>query len=456
MATLSKDYNLYGRDINLRHYYNERRVAISLGGSSDTTTVTVDQTGAFFYLDTEDKSTSTYVDSYTLGEFLYRLHFFAQIPYPAGYYLSGFVAFFFLFAIITGIIVHWDKIISNFYVFRPWSKLKTLWTDAHTSLGVLGFPFQFVYALTGAFFMLKAIMVAPFVFSLYQGNEEKFYADLEYRIPLPGLSYHRLESVPALSGFVVKTEDRWPGFKITELDITNYGDKNMYLTLSGNVAASKKFNGLGKITYRVTDQNVIYDRNPLTNQNYLDGIKNVLYRLHFGDYAGVGLRIVSFIFGIISCFVILSGVMIWLVARNRVNIPPKRRRFNEYVAISYLSICLSLYPIIALAFILVKFYHPAGMPFLYRTFFISWLLLCLFFIIKRDNDFTLRWSLILSTIFGLSIPLVNGGLTGSWFWNCSTPLVSPMQFVDILWLLLAIVNLMVLYRLKVASIKGKE
>lgn len=81
---------------------------------------------------------------------------FAQVPYPYGYYLSGFVAFFFLFAILTGIIVHWKKIVSNFYLFRPMAKLKTLWTDAHTALGVIGFPFQFVYAVTGAFFYAEA------------------------------------------------------------------------------------------------------------------------------------------------------------------------------------------------------------------------------------------------------------------------------------------------------------
>src|SRR5690606_2361489 len=105
----------------------------------------------FFYLDTHDYSEHSYIDSYTLGEFLYRLHFLAQIPYPFGYYLSGLIAFFFLFAIITGVIVHWKKIASNFYVFRPMTKLKTIWTDAHTALGILGLPFQFVYAVTGAF-----------------------------------------------------------------------------------------------------------------------------------------------------------------------------------------------------------------------------------------------------------------------------------------------------------------
>lgn len=107
----------------------------------------------------------------------------AQIPYPIGYYLSGFVALFFLFAIVTGVLLHWNKIVSNFYIFRPKEKLKTLWTDAHTALGMIGLPFQFVYAVTGAFFMIKLLIVAPAVMALYNGDQDKLYKELEYTDP---------------------------------------------------------------------------------------------------------------------------------------------------------------------------------------------------------------------------------------------------------------------------------
>lgn len=56
----------------------------------------------------ETAQTATYTEKYSYGEFLYRLHFFSQIP-SIGLYLAGIVSIFFLFAIITGIIVHWKK-----------------------------------------------------------------------------------------------------------------------------------------------------------------------------------------------------------------------------------------------------------------------------------------------------------------------------------------------------------
>jgi hypothetical protein len=57
-----------------------------------------------------------------MGEFLFRLHFMAQLNQvpirvgiaPFGYLIAGITAFIFLFALITGLLLHWDKIVSNF------------------------------------------------------------------------------------------------------------------------------------------------------------------------------------------------------------------------------------------------------------------------------------------------------------------------------------------------------
>ena len=431
---LATQYNLYGRDVELSHYYNVRNIGVNLSASKDSLASAEDKAGAFFYLDAEDGKTSTYMESYALGEFLYRLHFFAQIPYPVGYYLSGFVAFFFLFAIVTGIIVHWKKIISNFYVFRPWAKLKTLWTDAHTALGVIGFPFQFVYALTGAFFMIKGIYVLPFVLGLYDGDQAKLHKDLEYDRPVYAFYNEPLEQALVVERFVEKTKAQWPNFKVTQVGIFNYGDKNMHITINGNLDHASKFNGAGHRTYRVSDGMVVEERSPITNNSYLDGVKNVLYRLHLGDYAGTGLRIISFVFGLVSCVVILSGVMIWLVARDKKHVPEKRRRFNRGVANLYMALCLSMFPVTALEFILVKLYPSANTAFIYPTYFISWLAATLFFVLKKNIDFTNRWTLVSGGILSCMVPLINGITTGHWPWRSYLDGYHDVLLVDLLWM----------------------
>ena len=107
LKQLDKEYILHGRNVTISKNSNERRVAVYMEGTKDTLAPAKQKEGSFFYLDTKTLKSFTYEQSYSLGEFLYRLHFLAQIPYPVGYYLSGFVALFFLFAIVTGVLLHW-------------------------------------------------------------------------------------------------------------------------------------------------------------------------------------------------------------------------------------------------------------------------------------------------------------------------------------------------------------
>ncbi|MDC6366713.1 MULTISPECIES: PepSY-associated TM helix domain-containing protein [Flavobacteriaceae] len=443
LTDISKNYNLHGRDVEIRHYFNERNVNVNLGASKDSLASEKDQARVFFYMDTEDKTEKDYASSYHLGEFLYRLHFLDQIPYPYGRYLAGFVAFFFLFAIITGILVHWNKIVSNFFVFRPWAKIKALWTDAHTALGVIGFPFQFVYAVTGAFFLLKGILVLPVVMGLYGGDANKLYDDLEYTHPEYAYQHEKLEQPISIDPFIIQMKEEWPDFNVTETHIFNYGDQNMHVSISGYLGYSSKLNGLGHRIYKVSDASIVEEKVPLTNNSYLDAAKNLMFRLHYGDYAGYGLRVASFILGLISCFVILSGIMIWLVARDKKNIPEKRRRFNQQVANIYMAICLTMYPVTALEFILVKLVPQPDMVFFFRTYFPIWLVGSIFFIVKNNIAFTNKWTLISGSILALLVPIANGLTTGNWLWKSYLDGHHHMLLIDLLWLVLGLVTLWV-------------
>jgi uncharacterized iron-regulated membrane protein len=448
LKKLEKEYVLHGRNVTISKNSNERRVAVYMEGTKDTLAPAKQKEGSFFYLDTKTFKTFTYEQSYSLGEFLYRLHFLAQIPYPVGYYLSGFIALFFLFAIITGVLLHWKKIVSNFYIFRPKEKLKTLWTDAHTALGMIGLPFQFVYAVTGAFFMIKLLIVAPAVMTLYKGDQDKLYKELEYSDPEYKFENKKLATPFNIDGLVAKAKSNWKDFEITRVFIQNYGDANMHVVVEGEMLSHKKFTGIGKVIYRIADGKEIAKKNPVTQNNYLDVVKNVLYKIHFGDYGGYALRIVSFVLGIITCFVIISGVMIWLVARQKNNLPEKKRRFNAAVVRIYLAICLSMYPITALAFIVTKIFYPLSQNNLFAVYFGGWLILAIFFILKKNDDFTNKFCLISGSILGFLIPITNGIVSGNWFWNSFMHNQIQVFFIDVFWIVLASLTLYVAYHLK--------
>ena len=108
----------------------------------------------------------------TTGDTLYRLHFLDQVPWYIGRYIAGFVSLFFAFAVIAGVLIHWRNIVPKFYAFSFKQVRKQFWTNAHTVFGIIGLPFQLMYAITGAFYMLSVFILAPAVVILFKGDQE--------------------------------------------------------------------------------------------------------------------------------------------------------------------------------------------------------------------------------------------------------------------------------------------
>lgn len=470
LDSLDHKHNLKGRDISIFYQEHTLSAYVSLTVSKDSTLVPKKKPGAeikaakrgrraegeSFKYDFSKGESSTYEKSYDLGEFLYRLHFLAQlnqvpirIGVPFGYLIAGLVSFFFLFALITGLLLHWDKIVSNFFVFRPWSKVKTVWTDAHTALGMIGFPFQLVYAITGIVLILNTTLLAPFTYLFYNGKADEIYRDLEYfdskEIPY---TYQALTQKADVQSYIDRTQKLWQDSYIKSVNIKNYGDAAMQVIIEGSAPAERNFSGSGKIVYEVKNNKVIYQKSPLDASSYVGKVKSLIYRLHFGDFGGYALKIVYFILGLMGCVVIISGILIWLVARDKKNVPDHKRKFNLWLANIFLAICLTMFPVTALTFIAVKIYSEVDMSFIYSTFFYSWLVLSVYYIIRKNLNRTNQETLLLGSLLSLAIPFTNGIYTGNWIWKTFSTGATDIMIIDILSLAIAAVGFISFYKIK--------
>ncbi|MEQ8581885.1 MAG: PepSY-associated TM helix domain-containing protein [Marinoscillum sp.] len=461
LDTLAMRYGeLRGRTINIRQSHQERNVIINISSTQDTSASENARRSVYTYLDTRTYEESSYYSGYTLGEFIYRLHFFAQIPYPYGYLFSGFVAFFFLFAIVTGLIVHWKKMVSNFYLFRPWARLKTVWTDAHTALGLIGLPFQFIFSVTGAVLIIgTTIMLGPASSLIYDKDRDLMYRELLDQPPAPAFANHPVDFDLSLNELVNESQAAWGDVVLSRLCIQNFGDENMNILVEVRPQTKSALLGLGRATFdwsgsltaQTSDESV----------NYIVGADQLMRRLHFGDFGGYGLKIIYFVFGIITCFVILSGVLLWVEARDKRSTAPWKRTANQWVASIFMAISLSMYPAMALLFSIVRLAHDPGSPtphvFIYKVFFTSWLILSVCFAAWRNNYLTNKYCLFLGSIFGMAIPIVNGLVTGNWMWDTYNEEQLQIFVVDAFWLITSLIALLVFFRLKkVQPSNGQE
>lgn len=469
LDSLHAAHNLLGRDITFYIQDNNVQAYVSMGTSQDTTVKRKESAekparrgrgrgngdSAYFQYDFKRGRAGSYAESYDMGEFLYRLHFLAQlnqvpihIGTPFGYLVAGIVSFLFLFALITGLLLHWDKIVSNFFTFRPWNKWKTVWTDMHTALGVIGFPFQLMYAVTGIVLIINTVLILPFSKFLYEGESEKLYTDLGYNDPSTyEYLYQPLDAHVALNPYLKEVHERWPGSHISRVYLKNYGDESMHITVEATADYATAFAGAGKMVFHPASNGIVYEKSP-DSATYISRVRAVIYRLHFGDFGGYPVKIIFFVLGIMGCLVIVSGILIWLVARDKKSIPAHKRKFNFWASNVFIAVCLTMLPVTALTFIAIKLNPAADQAFIYRVYFYSWLALSCFYIIRRNLHVTNRETLLIGSLLAICVPVANGLRTGSWLWETCRTGALDIFVVDMLWLAIGVVGLIIGYRIR--------
>ena len=118
----------------------------------------------------------------------------------------------------------------------------------------------------------------------------------------------------------------------------------------------------------------------------------------------------------------------------------------------YLAICLSLYPVTALFFLVVKLlpeaYQTQKMSILYTWFFAVWLLTTIYFRYKRNNYFTNKATLLVGAILGFLIPLISGIISNNWIWNTYKAKQFDILTIDLLWLGISIVALYIYFKIQ--------
>ncbi|RCH53844.1 PepSY domain-containing protein [Mucilaginibacter hurinus] len=472
LDSLAKKHTLKGRDFDFTIQRNHTGAYVSMSASHDSTVKATkakapsdgkrkrgrgrgrggNDDSAFFGYDFAKQKEADYASSYTMGEFLYRLHFLAQLnqvlPFrigvPFGYMLAGIISFIFLFALITGLMLHWDKLVSNFFTFRPWSKWKNVWTELHTVLGVIGFPYQLMFAITGVVLIFNSFLIVPYTKLFYNGDEEKIYKDLGYGLNSDyKYQYKPLATSFNLNNLVSQTEKKWQKSDVSLVAIRNYGDYNMHVVIQGKPHTGAQMNGQGELVYRVRDSKILSERSPLEPADYVSQMKGTLYHLHFGDYGGRPLKVMYFVLGILGCIVINSGVLIWLVARDKKNTPAHKRKFNFWTANVYMSSSLSLLPVTTFTMIVLLFIKNAEQADIYHWFFYSWLALGIYFLAWRNLDAVNRQSTLLSAILCLLLPVLDGIVRDNWFWQTYKRGALDILFIDALFLTLGIISCVV-------------
>lgn len=387
-----------------------------------------------FYLNPKDLQI-THAKNTTLGNTIYHLHYFRQIP-KIGMYLSSSVAFLFLFAMITGILIHWKNMRKKFFAFIFKGGIQKTWTNLHTFLGVLGLPFQFIYAITGAYFGLRILFFIPFALVFGEKQQKAAYKEMVPARYLRPDKTAQKQKVPNLQKCFEKAKFLYPESKIQRISVSHYGYEDAFATYY--LKDNKNILSKGSITYNLKDATIKLHQ-PLQKASYIKSISNSIIGLHFANFSGISLKILYFLMAILTCFMLIGGLVIWEKSRDNNHYTKKQKRFHYWITKISLAICLSLFSAIALFFLInkcVPLEFSGRVSLVQKIFFIGWLLLALVGCFFKKYPLMSYFYIVFTGIIAFFIPIANGIITGDWFWKTFS--TQPYVFaVDIFWFLLA-------------------
>ncbi|NBC18779.1 MAG: hypothetical protein GVY18_15860 [Bacteroidetes bacterium] len=427
--------------IRERTYYFVRYETIEADSTRPVQAYVNASTGASF-----TPAVPNHVGRSMLSEMLYDLHFFGQAG-MWGEILSGLAAVFFLFAVVSGLLIHWRKLPKDWHTFRPRARLRTALADAHNVLGLIGLPFTVMYAITGAFLALLVILLAPTVLVVFDGDTEALEATLSgFEMPpheptgaaAQMLSFEDIEeAVPA----------SWDGVvEMTSIIVHGWGDEAAVAVVYGDVEHSLTQSPRAALS--ATTGEVLAANDPPT-ATALGGTTAVMTNLHYARLGSPLAKVLFFLLALATSAVILTGNVLWVLVR-RPKDPRATPWLHRVLARLTVGVGCGLVAAVPLLF-LTTAALPMDLPSLriweHVALFGGWAVLIAAAFFGPSPVWAARWQLALAGALSLIVPLANGLGTGAWPW-VTAPLGQWAVFwVDVGFLLSAPILLWIAWRL---------
>lgn len=335
-------------------------------------------------------------------------HFHADLHLgrPIGLILTGFLGLTLLVSTITGLFIH-RQLIKELFTFRRKKELDVVVNDAHKIMGIWGSLFHGVIGFTGAFLGLATVILLPAAaFVSFGGDQDKL---VEKFTAMPEPIITNQYQATDITTILTDAQSRFPKAKIIDLTIMAHNDSSaeVYLRLIGGEAVASQllqYHGDGEFNKSMSSFGDI--PGPAIK------VLELLFPLHFGNFAGVFVKLVWALLGLTTALLPLSGMMMWLAKRSRGSNPTLSelgyKRWNRVIIGSCGGLVLAtaiLFP----AQVLLNHFIPANMHNNYfgPLFFYSWLAWCLLAILPFNYHRYLQVTMVITALACIAVLPLN-------------------------------------------------
>lgn len=266
--------------------------------------------------DPEGRRATLYVNPYdgqiqgqasTVGfrYFIRALHGWLFMPWTSGYswgwYAVTILGIPMLGSLVTGILVYkkfWRAYLNPRLRLNKGARI--FWGDFHRLAGIWSLPFVAIIGVTATWFLLEGILSDNGVTLSTSGIptvlSREVLPEVMHRSDLPPVS---------LDALIATARDANPGMKIDSI----FMPSNAFapVELFGRDGIPLFFESAQISPY---DGQIVKLRT-LSDYTATEMVTTSMYPLHFGDFMGVWLKVIYFLFGVLLSMMILSGMLIW-------------------------------------------------------------------------------------------------------------------------------------------------
>lgn len=242
------------------------------------------------------------------SEMLLDLHLYLHLPKSWGMILVSALGALLVALIISGFLAH-PKILRDAFKLRLGGNRQLEQTDIHNRLSVWGAPFHLMIAVTGAYFGLALIVLGLYANMYADGDAEGVVASVFGGDP----ELHQVIGPLKLDAALNQMPDVAPGQTPILVTVHDAGSADQYIEVLTTMN--------GRLIY---SENYLFDANGqyLSKRGFSDGdagkqVIYSIYRLHFGRFGGLGVKVLYGLLGMALTVVSATGINIWLARRKR-------------------------------------------------------------------------------------------------------------------------------------------
>ncbi|KQM13833.1 PepSY-associated TM helix domain-containing protein [Novosphingobium sp. Leaf2] len=243
------------------------------------------------------------------SDFLVALHYTLNIPGVIGITLVGALGVMILALSLSGVIAH-PRIFRDAFRLRARDTGGLALADWHNRLSVWSLPFSVAVALTGAVIGLASLTAYVMAARDHKGDLEAVYAPI---FGAEGKPDKRKAAAPNVGAALAYMAAHYPATTVTYVIVHEPATVGQEIQITAEHPRRLIYGE----NYRFDAQGQFRGTVGLSDGAVGQQIASSNYRLHFGTFAGLPVKLAYLVFGFALSAICATGTYIWLGKRRR-------------------------------------------------------------------------------------------------------------------------------------------